>query len=69
LLFRWLSLTRRDADTHQPEVGLDFEQIEAFEGWDAVGRKFKCNIAPWRKRTWSRIKTRRAKEPNTAESV
>jgi len=44
------------------EVDLDFEHIEAFEAWDAVGRKFRCNIAPWHKRTWSRIRRRWAKK-------
>jgi hypothetical protein len=43
------------------EADLDFEHLEAFEAWDAVGRKFRCNIASWHKRTWSRIRRRWAK--------
>jgi hypothetical protein len=37
---------------------LDFEHIEAFEAYDAVGRTYRCNIAPWHRRTWSRMKRR-----------
>jgi len=44
------------------ERDLDFEHLEAFEAWDAVGRKFRCNIAPWHKRTWSRLRRRLARE-------
>jgi hypothetical protein len=43
------------------EADLDFEHIEAFEAYDAVGRTYRCNIAPWRKRTWSRFKRRWAR--------
>lgn len=43
------------------EGDLDFDHIEAFEAWDAVGRTFRCNIAPWHKRTWSRIRRRWAR--------
>lgn len=40
------------------EADLDFEQMESFEVWDAVGREFRCNIAPLHKRIWSRFKRR-----------
>jgi hypothetical protein len=40
------------------ERDLDFENLEAFEAWDALGRSFKCNIAPLHKRTWSRLMRR-----------
>jgi hypothetical protein len=43
------------------EADLDFDHIEAFEAWDAVGRTFRCDIAPWHKRTWSRFRRRWAK--------
>jgi hypothetical protein len=43
------------------EAELDFENIEAFEAWDAVGRTFRCNVAPWYKRTWSRFARRFSK--------
>jgi hypothetical protein len=40
------------------ETDLHFENIEAFEAYDAVGRTYRCNIAPWHKRTWSRFRRR-----------
>lgn len=44
------------------ERDLDFEHVETFEAWDAAGRKFGCNIAPWHKRTWSRLMRRFARQ-------
>ena len=48
------------------ERELDFEHIEAFEAWDAVGRTFRCNVSPLHQRTWSRLKRRLAKRAKGA---
>ena len=40
--------------------GLDLESIESWHAWDAVGRQYSLNVAPWHKRWYSRYMRRKS---------
>jgi len=49
---------------------LDLENIESWQAWDAVGRCFKLNVAPWYKRWRSaRLRKKFAKHGETTTAT